>query len=284
MRSEQEIMNLVVTIAKQDDRIEAVLLNGSRANPEAVKDNYQDYDIVWVTNFIEDIISDPDYPNQFGDILIMQKPDETSETDHYDCFAYLMQFKDMTRIDLRLIKPESLDTHLNDAFSRVLLDKKQAYGSYHFARKELYETKQLSEAGLNRLLKEIYWVSTYVVKGLIRRDFMYSEFMISHPIRTAFIEVLKQDILAQKEVKTLSFGKYDKGIIEYIVDEDQFLKLYSNKSLEDIEANLRFILTETDKIARKIEQKRKVNLNHNDYVAAMIVMEKLLENKERNGN
>ncbi|HEO6996214.1 TPA: aminoglycoside 6-adenylyltransferase, partial [Streptococcus agalactiae] len=46
MRDEQEIYNLVLNIANQDKRIEAVLLNGSRANPNVPKDDFQDYDIV----------------------------------------------------------------------------------------------------------------------------------------------------------------------------------------------------------------------------------------------
>ncbi|HGC6642695.1 TPA: aminoglycoside 6-adenylyltransferase, partial [Streptococcus agalactiae] len=52
MRDEQEIYNLVLNIANRDKRIEAVLLNGSRANPNVPKDDFQDYDIVFVTNFI----------------------------------------------------------------------------------------------------------------------------------------------------------------------------------------------------------------------------------------
>ncbi|HEO7217156.1 TPA: aminoglycoside 6-adenylyltransferase, partial [Streptococcus agalactiae] len=112
MRDEQEIYNLVLNIANQDKRIEAVLLNGSRANPNVPKDDFQDYDIVFVTNFIEDIISDTNYHKKFGDILIMQKPNEFRNKTEYNCFAYLMQFQDLTRIDLRLIKPEFLEDYL----------------------------------------------------------------------------------------------------------------------------------------------------------------------------
>ncbi|MCD0061408.1 streptomycin resistance protein, partial [Streptococcus agalactiae] len=115
MRDEQEIYNLVLNIANRDKRIEAVLLNGSRANPNVPKDDFQDYDIVFVTNFIEDIISDTYYHKKFGDILIMQKPNEFRNKMEYNCFAYLMQFQDLTRIDLRLIKPEFLEDYLDDA-------------------------------------------------------------------------------------------------------------------------------------------------------------------------
>ncbi|MCC9913058.1 streptomycin resistance protein, partial [Streptococcus agalactiae] len=114
---------------------------------------------------------------KFGDILIMQKPNEFRNKMEYNCFAYLMQFQDLTRIDLRLIKPEFLEDYLDDAFSKVLLDKKNKYLDYNFERSALYETKQLSEDEINKILNEIYWVSTYVVKGIARNDIIYSEFM-----------------------------------------------------------------------------------------------------------
>ena len=49
MRSEQEMYDLILGIAKTDERIRAVYMNGSRANPNVNKDRYQDYDIVSVT-------------------------------------------------------------------------------------------------------------------------------------------------------------------------------------------------------------------------------------------
>lgn len=76
MRTEQEVMDLILDVAQSDERIRAVLLVGSRANPEVPKDIYQDYDI---TFFMEDIT--PYYNNPawveacFGKPLMMQKPE-----------------------------------------------------------------------------------------------------------------------------------------------------------------------------------------------------------------
>jgi aminoglycoside 6-adenylyltransferase len=49
MRSEEEIMFMLLDVAKKDERIRAVLLNGSRANPTGKKDKFQDFDIVYIT-------------------------------------------------------------------------------------------------------------------------------------------------------------------------------------------------------------------------------------------
>ena len=46
MRTPQEMLNLILTTAQEDDRIRAVILNGSRADPNALPDRFQDFDIV----------------------------------------------------------------------------------------------------------------------------------------------------------------------------------------------------------------------------------------------
>ncbi|MFD3080965.1 aminoglycoside 6-adenylyltransferase [Streptococcus agalactiae] len=45
MRSEKEMMDLVLSLAEQDERIRIVTLEGSRANINIPKDEFQDYDI-----------------------------------------------------------------------------------------------------------------------------------------------------------------------------------------------------------------------------------------------
>ena len=48
MRSEEDMMHLILQVAKDDERVRAVYLNGSRTNPNAPKDCFQDYDVVYV--------------------------------------------------------------------------------------------------------------------------------------------------------------------------------------------------------------------------------------------
>ena len=101
MRTEQEVMNLILDVAKADERIRAVLLAGSRANSEVPKDIYQDYDI---TYFVEDIT--PFYNNpawieeRFGKPLIMQMPEAMRNPVGDGNFNYMMIYPDGVRIDL----------------------------------------------------------------------------------------------------------------------------------------------------------------------------------------
>lgn len=48
MRSEQEMFDLILSTARVDPRIRGVVMNGSRANPDAPKDFFQDLTLsIW---------------------------------------------------------------------------------------------------------------------------------------------------------------------------------------------------------------------------------------------
>ena len=105
MRTEKEILDLIIKTAKDDERIRAVMMAGSRADPNAPKDKYQDYDI---TYFVKDI--SPFYDNTewiekcFGKPLVMQLPEkmELLPPAGDGHFCWLMIFEDGNRIDLSI--------------------------------------------------------------------------------------------------------------------------------------------------------------------------------------
>ena len=73
MRSGDELKKLIIDKAISDDRIRAVLLNGSRANSKILADKYQDFDIVYIVNNLTSFISDHSWTNIFGDRIILQR-------------------------------------------------------------------------------------------------------------------------------------------------------------------------------------------------------------------
>ncbi|MBG9985763.1 aminoglycoside 6-adenylyltransferase [Facklamia sp. DSM 111018] len=277
MRSEKEIMDLTIRIAMADDRIEGVLLNGSRANPRSRKDRFQDYDLVYITRYVNEIAQEKDWPQQFGDVLIMQTPDKQPGLTDYSVFAFLMQFKDLTRIDLRLIHPEVLTDRLDDAYSQVLLDKQGSYGAFNFNRElELYHTYIASEEEIKQWLNEIFWVSTYVVKGIARQDRLYAESLLSHVLRKMLIELIKQEQLIDLHRAHYNFGKFDQGILEHLKDQQTFLSLYGNTSLQEIEEHLRIIIEESHGIAQRLASYYGFHYDSCEYEAAKTYFSQVL--------
>jgi len=107
MRTEKEMLELILGVADTDERIRAVYMNGSRVNPNVEKGKYQDYDIVFVVTETASFLADKSWIDVFGEISIVQEPSSNDlgwgiEHDFSKSYAWLILFKDGTRIDLHI--------------------------------------------------------------------------------------------------------------------------------------------------------------------------------------
>lgn len=107
MRTEKEMFDLILGVAQKDERIRAVYMNGSRTNPNAPKDIFQDYDVVYVVTETSSFIKDETWMNVFGDLIMMQEPYKNDQSigidmDFTRSYGYLMLFTDGNRIDLHI--------------------------------------------------------------------------------------------------------------------------------------------------------------------------------------
>jgi len=96
MRSEQEMYDLIINTAREDKRVRVVIMNGSRADPDARRDIFQDYDIVYLVTDVPSFKRDPNWIRKFGELMIMQLPGDMNDppSSDDDSYTYLMQFTD----------------------------------------------------------------------------------------------------------------------------------------------------------------------------------------------
>ena len=118
MRSQEEMLAIILKKAKQEEHIRAALLQGSRVSKEAKPDCFQDYDVVFLVDAMEPFLSNPRWIDCFGRRIIMQIPEPPTRTR----MTYLMQFADGNRIDLTLVSRDARDTDPR-VCGMVLLDK-----------------------------------------------------------------------------------------------------------------------------------------------------------------
>ena len=124
MRTETEMMNLILQIA-ETLKIEAVAISGSRTEDRALKDEFQDYDVVYLVENFEELISDLSWLDQFGKRIIKQEV-----ILGHRCL-YLMLFEDGNRIDLTLCPKEHIQEWVDsEAGFTVLVDQKGLFESY----------------------------------------------------------------------------------------------------------------------------------------------------------
>ena len=63
MRGENEMLDLIISTARTDTRVLAAYLKGSRANPNAPKDIYRDFDVMYVVTETGSFIRDTSWMN-----------------------------------------------------------------------------------------------------------------------------------------------------------------------------------------------------------------------------
>ncbi|WP_394137738.1 aminoglycoside 6-adenylyltransferase [Cytobacillus oceanisediminis] len=238
MRSETEMMELILLTAKQDDRIRAVIMNGSRTNPNVKKDIFQDYDIVYLVRKIESFTRDHSWVDVFGERIMMQLPEEKvlPPADGSGRFPYLMQFMDGNRIDLTLISVGKMDELLQrDSLSVLLLDKDGLVGSLPPSSDRDYWIRKPTAKEFADLCNEFWWIGLNISKGLWRQELTYAMFMHEQINRNVMIKMMEWKIGIETGF-TKSAGKFGKDMRNYLAEEEweQFRSTYSDADFENI--------------------------------------------------
>ena len=185
MRSEQEMYDLILNTARKDERIRAVILNGSRANSNAPRDIFQDFDVVYIVTDVSSFKQDPDWISCFGEPMILQTPDDMGDPPPNDWggYAYLMQFADGNRIDLGVYPRDRLKELKRDSLSVLLLDKDGIIEPFAAANESEYYPKPPTAKQYADCCNEFWWVCPYVAKGWWREEIIYARFILDRIVR-----------------------------------------------------------------------------------------------------
>jgi aminoglycoside 6-adenylyltransferase len=192
MRSEDEMLGLILATAREDERIRAVILNGSRANPNAFPDRFQDFDVVYMVTDVAPFVNDPRWIDRFGERLILQTPSlmDDPPPDPGDHFTYLMQFTDGNRIDLTLIPVEQVSALKEDSLSVLLLDKDDRFPPFPPPSEVSYFPQPPTAKAFGDCCNEFWWVAPYVAKSLARGEIVFAHHVFESALRQQLIKML----------------------------------------------------------------------------------------------
>lgn len=240
MRTEAEMMDLILNKARQDDRIRAVAMDGSRANRNAVHDQYSDFDIVYFVTDVREFTKDKSWVKCFGDILIVQYPmDWYSHPYDYNSkntFAYLIQFADGNRIDLSIVDLCSIEKEKDNDEPRIILLNKDNYKELiPIERENTFFIKAPTEKEFYNTTNEFRWLSIYISKGLCREEFYYARYSFEVLIMEMFIKVLNWKIGIHYDFKVTT-GGHSKYLKRYLTEEEmkRVQGIFPNGEYEDI--------------------------------------------------
>ena len=248
MRTETEMFDVILQTAKVL-QVNAVAMSGSRTNPKAPKDEFQDYDVVYIVENLEELISDLSWLDQFGYRLIEQHNVLGNRRLH------LMLFEDGNRIDLTLCPKEHMQEWVDsEAGFKVLKDDAGLFDMYQPNSKR-YWTAPPSEEEFIASCNEFWWVSTYVVKGIRRNQLIYATDHLYGICQQELLKVLAWQVTSDRGV--VDIGKNYKYLFQYLQaeQEKEFSALLDLSSLEKVSQSLFATMKLFDCEAQSLAQK-----------------------------
>ena len=231
MRTETEMMNLILQIA-ETLKVDAVALSGSRTNEQAPKDEFQDYDVVYVVYDIDNLTSDLAWLDQFGKRIIEQEVTLGHRR------LYLMLFEDGNHIDLTLCTKDHINEWVDsEAGFTVLVDEKGLFESYSPSPQRFW-TSPASETDFEKTCNEFWWVSAYVVKGICRKQVIYATDHLYGICQQELLKILAWQVARDRGV--VDIGKNYKYLFNYlpVEKEKEFSNLLDFASLDKITQTL----------------------------------------------
>lgn len=231
MRAETEMLDLILQTAKTL-QVKAVAMSGSRTNPKAPKDEFQDYDVVYVVDDLDNLTSDLSWLDQFGRRLIEQHV----QLDYRR--LYLMLFEDGNRIDLTLCLKEHIQEWVDSESKFIVLEDEKGLFESYSQNLERFWTSPATETDFKNSCNEFWWVSSYVVKGICRNQLIYATDHLYGICQQELLKILAWQVASDKG--TVDVGKNYKYLFNYLPTEkeNEFSDLLDFSSIDKITQSL----------------------------------------------
>ncbi len=246
------MLNLILHTAKKL-QVDAVALSGSRTDTKAPKDEFQDYDVVYVVDDLDNLTSDLSWLDQFGTRIIGQEVTLGHRR------LYLMLFEDGNRIDLTLCPQEHMQEWVDsEAGFTVLEDKKGIFETYS-PSPERFWIHPASEIDFEKACNEFWWVSAYVVKGICRKQVIYATDHLYGICQQELLKVLAWQVASDRG--TVDVGKNYKYLFSYLPaeKEKEFSNLLDFSSSDKITQSLFATMDLFHQEAQSFAQKMRFN-------------------------
>jgi len=249
MRTEPEMLDLIFQTAKAL-QVEAVAMSGSRTDTKAPKDEFQDYDVVYVVDDLDTLTSDLAWLDPFGTRIIEQHNILGNRR------LYLMLFEDGNRIDLTLCPKEHIKEWVDSEADFTVLDDPQGLFAPYAPTPKRYWMAPASATDFDKSCNEFWWVSAYVVKGICRNQLIYATDHLYGICQQELLEILAWQVASDRG--TVDIGKNYKYLFQYLPTEKEkeFSALLDFSSVEKLTqslfATMQLFHREAQILARKI--------------------------------
>lgn len=230
-RNQEQMLRLILQVP-ENIQVEAVAMSGSRTDTKALKDEFQDYDVVYVVDDLDNLTRDLSWLDRFGKRIIEQEVTLGHRR------LYLMLFEDGNRIDLTLCPKEDINEWVDsEACFTVLVDDKGLFESYSPSPQRFW-IHPASETDFKKACNEFWWVSAYVVKGIYRKQLIYATDHLYGICQQELLKILAWQVVSDRG--KVDIGKNYKYLFNYLPaeKENEFSNLLHFSSIDKVTQSL----------------------------------------------
>lgn len=252
MRTETEMFDVILQTAKVL-QVDAVSMSGSRTNSQVPKDEFQDYDVVYVVDDLDTLTSNLAWLDQFGTRIIEQHNVLGNRR------LYLMLFEDGNRIDLTLCPKDHINEWVDSEADFTVLNDPQGLFAPYAPTPKRYWTAPASATDFDKSCNEFWWVFAYVVKGICRKQVIYATDHLYGICQQELLKILAWQVASDRG--TVDIGKNYKYLFNYLLSEKEkeFSALLDFSSLDKITqslfATMQLFHQEAQSLAQKMDFK-----------------------------
>ena len=230
-RSEAQMFDLILQTAKSL-KVAAVAMSGSRTDTKALKDEFQDYDVVYVVDDLDNLTRDLSWLDQFGKRIIEQEVTLCHRR------LYLLLFEEGNRIDLTLCPKDRIQEWVDSEAGFTVLEDPNGLFELYSPSPQRFWTNPASAIDFENACNEFWWVSAYVVKGICRNQIIYAIDHLYGICQQELLKVLSWQVASDRG--KIDIGKNYKYLFNYLPaeKEKQFSNLLDFSSLDEIPQSL----------------------------------------------
>ena len=248
MRTETEMLDVILQTAKTL-QVKAVAMSGSRTDTKASKDEFQDYDVVYVVENLDELITGLSWLDQFGKRIIEQEVTLGHRR------LYLMLFEDGNRIDLTLCPKDRIQEWVDSEAGFTVLEDPNGLFEPYSPSPQRFWTNPASAIDFENACNEFWWVSAYVVKGICRNQIIYAIDHLYGICQQEFLKILAWQVASARG--KVDIGKNYKYLFQYLPaeKEKEFSSLLDFASLDKIIQSLFATMELFHREAQRLAQK-----------------------------
>lgn len=262
MRTEAEMLDVILKTA-ETLQVEAVAMSGSRTNQKTSKDEFQDYDVVYVVENLDELITDLSWLDRFGKRIIEQEVTLGHRR------LYLMLFEDGNRIDLTLCPKDRIQEWVDSEAGFTVLEDPNGLFEPYSPSPQRFWTNPASAIDFENACNEFWWVSAYVVKGICRNQIIYAIDHLYGICQQEFLKILAWQVASARG--KVDIGKNYKYLFNYLPAEKkkEFSNLLDFSSIEKITQSLYATMKLFHQEAQSLAQK--MGFNYDREVAEKMI-------------